>query len=116
MRRRTVQALLVFLIALPLPAAADAPGRLTCGPLTVLTTGQSPDQNVRVTKGADEDRQALERHVYPFVEDVAIGAFTVDHADRIMRALPHKEPATRRGYALLVNRICALASTLFMGS
>jgi integrase len=68
-----------------------------------------PD-HVRVTKGADEDRQALERHVYPFVEDVAIGAFTVDHADRIMRALPHKEPATRRGYALLVNRICALAA------
>ena len=58
---------------------------------------------------AGDDAQLLARHVYPLVEGVAIEAFTLDHADRIMRALPQTEPATRRAYALLIHRILGLA-------
>ena len=53
MRDRTIRAALILFLILPLPASADAPARLTCGPLTVLTTGQSPDQHTRVTKGTE---------------------------------------------------------------
>jgi len=53
MRSRMIRVLLALAIALPLPASADSPARVTCGPLTILTTGQSPDQNVRVVKGPE---------------------------------------------------------------
>src|SRR5580704_3137762 len=67
-----------------------------------------PD-HVKVKVNAADDRQLLDRHVYPLVEGVTIEGFTLDHADRIMRVLPHTEPATRRGYALLIHRIVGLA-------
>lgn len=43
--------------------------------------------------------------------DIPIDEFTLDHAERMMAALPDeaKRPATRRAYAQLINRVCALA-------
>ena len=58
---------------------------------------------------ADIDRQQLERYVYPLLEHVTIAGFSLDDAERVMRALPHEEAGTRRHYALLVHRVLSLA-------
>jgi integrase len=82
----------------------DVGERWTSGELARLY----PD-HVRRKVNGDDDGPVLKKHVYPLVEGVPIASFTLDDAERIMRALPHKEPATRRGYALLIHRICGLA-------
>ena len=45
------------------------------------------------------------------IGDVPLKAFTIDEAERAMRALPERAtaPATRRGYAQLISRVLALA-------
>jgi integrase len=70
-----------------------------------------PDQ-VKVKATAAADRRRLERYVYPLVRGVTVAAFTLDHAERVMAALPPnrvRAPATRRHVAQLVHRILELA-------
>jgi integrase len=81
----------------------DVGERWTSGDLARLY----PD-HVKVKKSTDLDRGRLERYIYPLLEGVTIEGFTLDDAERVMRALPHKEPSTRRRFALLLHRVLSL--------
>lgn len=70
-----------------------------------------PD-HVKLKKSVDDDRERLEKWVYPVVGDVPLVEFTLDHADRVMAELPPPpklSPATRRHVAQVMNRLLNLA-------
>jgi integrase len=70
-----------------------------------------PD-HVKEKGTAAADRRRLERYVYPIVKGVTAVAFTLEHAERIMGALPPERvrtAATRRHVAQLIHRILGLA-------
>jgi integrase len=68
------------------------------------------DEKVSVT----DDRERLEKYIYPQVGSVQMKVFTRADADRVMAKLPaHLKPGTRRHVAQLVNRVVRLA--LFTG-
>ncbi len=70
---------------------------------------QWPD-HVNRKKSADDDRTRLERHVYPLVGHVPLAEFSLDDADRVMRALPESlSRGSRRHVAQLMHRIFAMA-------
>ena len=54
-----------------------------------------PD-HVKEKGTASADRRRLERYVYPIVKGVPLVAFTLEHAERIMGALPPDRVRTRR--------------------
>lgn len=57
-----------------------------------------------------DDEWRLGRHVYPIVETVPLAAFSLDHAEAVMRALPATlSAASRRHVAQLMHRILSLA-------
>lgn len=61
-------------------------------------------------KQSDKDEGRLERHVLPIVGPIAIASFSIEDADRVMRALPAElSPASRRHVAQLVHRVLAIA-------
>lgn len=68
-----------------------------------------PD-NVATKTTADTDVLRLEKHVYPHVEHVPIAEFTLEDAERVMKALPKTlSPASRRHVATLMHRVLGLA-------
>lgn len=68
-----------------------------------------PD-HVRTKKTAHGDAQLLKRYVYPFVADLSVESFTLDHADRIMAEIPaDREKATRRHVAQAMHKLLAYA-------
>ncbi len=68
-----------------------------------------PDQ-IRDKKTSEGDAGRLKLHVYPHVPDVPIAEFTLDHAERIMQAIPKaRSRATRRHVAQLLHKILAIA-------
>lgn len=68
-----------------------------------------PDQ-VRKKTSRDDDRQRLQKHVYPIVGHVPIHEFTVDHAEAVMRSLPPQlTTASRRHVAQVMHRVLGLA-------
>src|SRR5690606_26471627 len=59
---------------------------------------------------AADDKRRLDKYVLPLVRKVPMRAFTLDHAEQVMRSLPsHLSTASRRQIAQLVNRIASLA-------
>jgi integrase len=56
-----------------------------------------------------ENSPRLARHVYPFIGAVRMRAFTLDHADLVLRQ-PTLPAGSRRHVALLVHRIAVLAT------
>lgn len=70
-----------------------------------------PD-HVKAKSTAERDAQRLERYVYPLLTGVPLEAFTIDHAEAVMRALPSnrvRTAATRRHIAQLMHRILGIA-------
>ncbi len=68
-----------------------------------------PD-HVRTKRTAKDDEQRLEQHVFPHLRGVAVSAFTLRHAERVMSALPSAlAPATRRQIAQTLHRVLKLA-------
>jgi len=68
-----------------------------------------PD-HVKVKRSADDDLSRLERHVYPTAGDVLLSAFTIEHAEHVMAAMPATlSRSTRRHVAQLMHRVLGLA-------
>jgi integrase len=68
-----------------------------------------PD-HVRPKRSVRFDVMRFETHVYPYVPDVPIAAFTLDHAETVMRAIPSKRSAaTRRHVGQLMHRLLGIA-------
>jgi integrase len=67
-----------------------------------------PD-HVRVKRSVETDRQRLAK-LYETVGEVPLESFSVEDAERAMRALPNDiEPGTRRHYGQLMSRVLKLA-------
>lgn len=65
---------------------------------------------VATKRTADDDLLRLKKHVFPHVVDLPLVAFTAQHFEAIMRAVPSTAaPATRRHVAQLVLRVIKLA-------
>ncbi len=61
-------------------------------------------------KSASDDAGRLAKHVFPFVGDVPLETFTLEHAERVMAGIDSgASRATRRHIAQLVNRVLGLA-------
>ncbi len=68
-----------------------------------------PD-HVRTKRSVRDDRQRLKDYILPVVRDVLVARFTIDDAERVMRALPGELATnTRRSAAVLVHRVLGLA-------
>ena len=68
-----------------------------------------PD-HVKRKKTSDDDRQRLEKHVYPSLVGVHLDEFTIDHAELVMACLdPKLAPASRRQVAQLMHRLLGYA-------
>jgi integrase len=68
-----------------------------------------PDHIKKKSSRAD-DRERLQKYVYPLVGHIPVSDFSLDHADAVMRSLPSTlAPATRRHVAQLMHRVLALA-------
>lgn len=69
-----------------------------------------PD-HVPLKDSAKDDEERLRKHVYPIVGDVLLRAFTLAHAQEVMRQLdPKLSKGTRRQVAQLMNRVLRLAA------
>ncbi|MDI1444709.1 tyrosine-type recombinase/integrase [Polyangium sp. 6x1] len=87
------------------PTVEEIGKRWTSGELAALY----PDR-VKKKRSVLTDIYWLAKYVYPLVGGVAIDAFTVDHAETVMRSLPLElSPNSRRAIAQLMHRICGLA-------
>ncbi|XYH94708.1 hypothetical protein ACMHYB_43845 [Sorangium sp. So ce1128] len=71
-------------------------------------TRMYPD-HVKPKRSVEQDVYRLDRHVYPIAGRVPVSAFTLDDAERVMRALPSMSPASRRHIAQLLHRMMAMA-------
>ncbi len=79
--------------------------RWTSGELAKLY----PD-HVKVKRTSDDDAQRLKTHVLPHVRGVPLAAFSLAHAEAVMRGLPAElKPWTRRHVAQLIHRVLRLA-------
>lgn len=68
-----------------------------------------PD-HVKAKRSASNDAGRSEKHIYRVVGDVPVAAFTLDHAERVMRELPAGlSRASRRHVAQLMHRVLSLA-------
>lgn len=68
-----------------------------------------PD-HVRAKRSVKDDVQRLDAHILPLVRDVPIAAFAIEHAERVMAALPSTlAPATRRQVAQVLSRVLSLS-------
>lgn len=69
-----------------------------------------PD-HVQQKRSSDDDVGRLKKHVYPIVQDVPLTAFTLGHAQDVLRKLdPKLSAASRRQVAQLLHRVLKLAS------
>ncbi len=83
----------------------DVANAWTSGKLAV----QFPD-HVKAKKTSGNDKGRLDLYVLPVVGSVPVSAFSLDHAEAVMRGLPsHLSPATRRQVAQAINRVIAMA-------
>lgn len=112
---RSLQALLALARKVARGEAVMKPGstttirelgeRWTSGELARLHPGY-----VKAKVNAAEDAACFERYVYPVAGDVAVEAFTLDHADQIMaRIPPDRAQNTRRNIAVKLHRLLGLA-------
>ncbi|WP_437606346.1 hypothetical protein WMF20_35930 [Sorangium sp. So ce834] len=67
-----------------------------------------PD-HVKPKRSVEQDVYRLDRHVYLIASRIPVAAFTLDDAERVMRALPPMSPASRRHIAQLLHRLMAMA-------
>lgn len=68
-----------------------------------------PD-HVKVKRSVSDDVGRFNEHILPHVRNVEIAAFTIDHAEAVMRAIPsQRSSATRRHVAQLLHRVMAMA-------
>jgi integrase len=90
----------------PIGRTFEAVGkRWTSGELAA----EYPD-HVTAKSSADKDAGKLALYVYPVVGHVPLAAFTVDHAEAVMRGLPEgRARATRRHVAQVMHRVLSLA-------
>ncbi len=66
--------------------------------------------HLKEKRSAADDKQRLEKFVFPVVGSVSIKAFSIDDAERMMANLPLElAPATRRQIAQIVHRVLKLA-------
>jgi integrase len=99
---------------------AGQPVRVGLGdaPETFQTFGQKwtkgelhqlyPD-HVRAKRSVEDDKLRLNK-LYDVIGEVALAKFTLDDAERAMRALPEGlSPGSRRKYGQLINRVLAMA-------
>lgn len=87
------------------PTIAALAKRWTTGELA----REFPD-HVRWKRSADDDEHRFRNHILPIVGDMAVDAFTLDDADRVMRSLPvERSIATRRHVAQLLTRLFSIA-------
>lgn len=99
----------------PAKSAAPDPTKLTFKDVgTLWTSGDLARRfkdHVGTKKTVDDDISRLSV-LYQTVGDVPIATFTIEDAERAMRALPERcrEPATRRHYAQLLHRVLKLAT------
>ncbi|WP_437965147.1 tyrosine-type recombinase/integrase [Sorangium sp. So ce260] len=95
------------------PGGSSVPKQVTLQQFGELwTSGELarmyPD-HVRTKRSVEQDVYRLDRHVYPMAGRVPVAAFTLDDAERVMRALPPMSPASRRHVAQLLHRLMAMA-------
>lgn len=65
---------------------------------------------VKVKKSAEQDAMRFELRIYPLVGKVRLDAFTLEHAEQVMGAIPsERSAATRRHVAQLLHRLLAMA-------
>ncbi len=92
----------------------DARSKMTFGELAnEWTSGrlhaEYPD-HVDAKRTSDHDAQRLAKWIFPVAEHIPLHAFTIAHAQDILRRIPaEKSRATRRHVAQLMTRICNLA-------
>ncbi|WP_159397658.1 tyrosine-type recombinase/integrase [Sorangium cellulosum] len=67
-----------------------------------------PD-HVKPKRSVEQDVYRFDRHIYPIAGRVPIASFTLDDAERVMRALPSMSPASRCHIAQLLHRLMAMA-------
>jgi integrase len=68
-----------------------------------------PD-HIRAKRTADGDRGLFAKHVFPLVGEVPIKAFSLEHAEAVLSALPDGlRPMTRRNVAAALHRLLAMA-------
>ena len=68
-----------------------------------------PD-HVRLKRTVRDDVQRMRDYILPIIGAVPIAKFTVEDAERVMRAIPTDFTAnTRRNFAVLIHRLLALA-------
>lgn len=71
---------------------------------------QFPD-HIKQKASAKDDEGRLAKYVLPIVEDVPLRAFSLDHAELIMRGIPREaSAATRRHVAQILNRLLKIAA------
>ncbi|WP_437659941.1 hypothetical protein [Sorangium sp. So ce1182] len=95
------------------PGGGSVPKQVTLQQLGELwTSGELtrmyPD-HVRPKRSVEQDVYRFDRHVCPMAGGVPVAAFTLDDAERVMRALPPMSPASRRHIAQLLHRMMAMA-------
>lgn len=110
-----------------LDATVEAIERLAEGDVRTRTTGEAtirqigerwtsgnlasefPD-HVRPKKSGAEDAGLFERYVYPYVGEVPIARFTLDHGMAVMARIPSdRAPQTRRHVAQAMRKLLAYA-------
>jgi integrase len=97
----------------PSPEAAPVIGETFESVARAWFTGElakvHPD-HVKVKRSADDDESRLVKHVFPVVGRVPLRAFGVEHAEKVLGALPSAmAPNTRRNVAQAINRILRMA-------
>lgn len=71
---------------------------------------RSHPDHVREKRSAQDDRERLERYVYPVIGEVPVEMVTLDHVEQVMAAIPPgKSTGTRRQVAQVLRRLLALA-------
>jgi integrase len=89
----------------PVITVRDLGERWTSGELA----HQYPD-HIREKRSANHDALRLARYVYPVLGDEPIAAFTLDHAETVMKGIPEgRSTATRRHVGQLLHRLLAMA-------
>jgi integrase len=87
------------------PTIEDLGKRWTSGDLA----RDWPDY-IKPKKSAGDDVTRLELYVYPVLRGVRLDAFTLAHAEKVMRGIPaERSAATRRHVAQLLHRLLAMA-------
>ncbi|WP_437765366.1 tyrosine-type recombinase/integrase [Sorangium sp. So ce281] len=95
------------------PGGSSVPKQVTLQQFGQLwTSGELarmyPD-HVKPKRSVEQDVYRFDRHIYPIAGHVPVAAFTLNDAERVMRALPPMSPASRRHIAQLLHRLMSMA-------